>query len=530
MLGSIIRSLVFVGVVGAAIWGVSYLLETPGGIAITFAGRELYLTPIAAVVGLLALFAGLWLGLKVLGLLLAVLRFLTGDETALSRYFERSRMRRGLEALSRGMSAVAAGDARMAVAKARKAERLLQRPELTRLLNAQAASLAGDQRRARIYYKALASEPETAFVGVKGLLEQALDAGETDKALKLAEYGFALKPKDPKLLETLYGLQSEAFDWEGARKTLSAQRKVGMIEKREASRREATLALAQAEEAAIADRGDEAKSRAVEAAKLDPTNVDAVCAAARRLVAEGSKRAASRQIVEAWRLNPDARLAAAFAEIEPEETPSRRRKRFQRLVEANPSHPETMFLRAELALFAEDWAGARKALEELEEEEPSARSLAIMAAIARGEGEPDHVVRGWLAKALGAPRGSASEGELSQAAMLPLLVGDREDAAGGAPPAPSETGSGRAEGAGPRGAVRSAAVEDAEEASAGPGADAAPGADRRAAEGGNGGENAGAARPGDAEPEAGAAAETPEAGDGASGAEKDEKGGSRMSA
>lgn len=426
MLGSIVRSLIFVALIGAAIWGVSALLRMEGGITVTVGETELYLTPIAGAVGILLAVVGIWFGVKLLGLLLAVLRFLTGDETALSRYFERGRMRRGLEALSRGMTAVAAGDAKEALQKAKKAERLLQRPELTRLLNAQAAELAGDQRRARIYWKALANDPDTAFVGVKGLLGQALAEGETEKALRLAEYGFAIKPRDNQLLETLYGLQSENFDWAGARKTLGVQKKVGLIGKSEAARREATLALAQAEDAEAANRAEEAKRRALEAAKLDPSNVEAVVAASKRLVAEGSKRSAARQITEAWRLNPDARLAQAFAEIEPDETPVKRRKRFQRLFDANPQHPETRFLQAELALFAEDWAGAREAIKALGEEDLSARSLAIMAAIARGQGEPDHVVRGWLARALGAPRDGAGDREMSHAAMLPLLIGEDE--------------------------------------------------------------------------------------------------------
>ncbi|MFV0360496.1 MAG: heme biosynthesis protein HemY, partial [Tropicimonas sp.] len=37
--------------------------------------------------------------------------------------------------------------------------------------------------------------------------------------------------------------------------------------------------------------------------------------------------------------------------------------------------------------------------------DPTARSLSIMAAIERGEGTDDAVVRGWLAKAVTAPRG-----------------------------------------------------------------------------------------------------------------------------
>ena len=50
--------------------------------------------------------------LKLLGFLVALFRFLMGDETAISRYFSRSRERRGFDALSDGMVAVAGGDSR----------------------------------------------------------------------------------------------------------------------------------------------------------------------------------------------------------------------------------------------------------------------------------------------------------------------------------------------------------------------------------------------------------------------------------
>ena len=59
------------------------------------------------------------------------MRFLLGDETAISRYFARGRERRGFDALSDGMVALASGDSRPATKKAQKAEKLLDRPDLT---------------------------------------------------------------------------------------------------------------------------------------------------------------------------------------------------------------------------------------------------------------------------------------------------------------------------------------------------------------------------------------------------------------
>ena len=53
---------------------------------------------------------------------------------------------------------------------------------------------------------------------------------------------------------------------------------------------------------------------------------------------------------------------------------------------------------------AEDFPGARAALGDLAENDPTTRSLAIMAAIEKGSGADDAVVKGWLARALTAPR------------------------------------------------------------------------------------------------------------------------------
>lgn len=97
--------------------------------------------------------------------------------------------------------------------------------------------------------------------------------------------------------------------------------------------------------------------------------------------------------------------AAAFAEIEPEETPQARIKRFSKLLKIHPDHRETRLIDAELHLAAEDFPAARRALGDLAEVDPDARALTIMAAIERGEGASDSVVKGWLARALSAPRG-----------------------------------------------------------------------------------------------------------------------------
>jgi HemY protein len=119
----------------------------------------------------------------------------------------------------------------------------------------------------------------------------------------------------------------------------------------------------------------------------------------------GAKRKAAKALTRAWSSNPHPDLAAAFAAIEPDETPEARRKRFQALISSAPDDPESRLLEAELALAAEDFPGARRALGDINETAPTTRSLALMAAIERGQDAPEAVVRGWLARALDASRG-----------------------------------------------------------------------------------------------------------------------------
>jgi HemY protein len=127
--------------------------------------------------------------------------------------------------------------------------------------------------------------------------------------------------------------------------------------------------------------------------------------AARAYIETYQRRNATRILKKAWGASPHPDLATAFAEIEPNETPKQRIKRFEALTKQNPDHIETRLLLAELNVAAEDFADARKALGDLPETSPNTRVLALLAAIERGEGAPDATVRRLLAQALSAPRG-----------------------------------------------------------------------------------------------------------------------------
>ncbi|WP_322867424.1 heme biosynthesis protein HemY [Aquicoccus sp. G2-2] len=405
MLWSLLKIIVFVVIIAAAALGAGQLLEMDGGVRIAFAGQEFNLTPLKAVIALVILVLLVWLVIRLAGLLVALLRFLNGDETAISRWFDRNRERKGYDAFSEGMVALAAGEGRLALAKASKAERYLRKPELTSLLTAQAAEQAGDKRKAEEVYKLLLRHDKTRFIGVRGIMKQKLEAGETDTALKLAKSAFALKPSHAETQDILLELQAGAADWKGARETLHAKLKHGTLPRDVHKRREAVLALSEAKDVIAEGASVEAREAAIEANRLSPDLIPAAVLAARSYIDQGKPRYAARVLKKAWSARPHPDLAAAFAAIAPEETAAERLKRFRTLTKLEPEDRETKLLLAELNIAAEDFPQARRELGDLTEENPDARVCTIMAAIERGEGAPDAVVKGWLARALSAPRG-----------------------------------------------------------------------------------------------------------------------------
>ncbi|NBT31140.1 MAG: heme biosynthesis protein HemY [Rhodobacteraceae bacterium] len=405
MIWSLLKILAFIAAVTGLTYGAVQLSEMSGGAIVTLGGQEITLSPLKLAFVAIAIVVGVWVLLKLLGLLVAVLKFLSGDETAVSRYFTRNRERKGYEALSDGLMALASGEGHLALAKANKAERYLDRPDLTTILTAQAAEMAGDRKKAEEAYKRLLEEDRTRFVGIRGIMKQKLADGQTDVALKLAVKAFELKPRHQDTQDLLLQLQAEKGDWKGARTTLNAKLRAGYLPRDVHRRRDAVLALSEAKGVLEEGATVEAREAAIAANKQSPDLIPAAVMAARAYIEKGDLRSASRVVSKAWGAQPHPELAATFAEIAPDETPAERLKRFRNLTKLAPDHAESKMLLAELNIAAEDFPEARRALGDLAETDPTARVMTLMAAIERGSGASEQVVRGWLTRAVSAPRG-----------------------------------------------------------------------------------------------------------------------------
>ena len=403
MLWSFIKILSFIALIMAIAFGASILTDMQGSVVINFISWEMTLRPLSAVIAVLSLLALLWLLLKILGFLMAAARFINGDETALSRFFDRNRERRGYVALSQALLALASGDTAQAMSHAKKADRLLKTPELTHLVLAQAAEKDGQTQKALQTYKQLAARGNTQFIGVLGLLKQKLAAGEREIALKLAQKALQMKPSHSQTQDILFELQTGEEDWVAARSTLAVQYQKGRLSRDIYHRRDGVLSLCEARQNRLLGRVNEAYDKAFEANRLSPALVPAAVWAARAHIAQGAPKLAEKALIRAWKTAPHPQLAAVFATIFPDESTPERLKRFRKLTRLHPQNAETKMLLAELHIAADDFEAASQALGDLPQSDPNVRVMSLLAAIKRGRGADEAEVRDLLNQALKAP-------------------------------------------------------------------------------------------------------------------------------
>ena len=392
------RILVALVAIAAVVSAAVYLADRPGAVTIVWQGWRID-TSVAAL-GL-----GTALVVFVLGWCLALLRRLATAPRNFVRARRERRRRDGYRALTYGMAAVAAGDPDEAERHARRANALLNEPPLTRLLAAQAAQLKGDTAAARDYFTAMLAEPETEFLGLRGLIVQALARGEDGVALKLIERARELRPRTGWVQRTLVELEARAGRWETAEARLVEATRRAAITPEESRHHRAAILYERGRTAHAAGRTGEALKLAGQAHHADPGFAPATAWYASLLAAEGSMRRARKAIEAGWRAAPHPTLAAAYGELHAGEPPLARIKRFERLHGLKPDHVEGRVALAEAALKAKLWGEARRHLTEagVDRADAPPRLHRLMATLEDAERADSGRARQWLERAAQAP-------------------------------------------------------------------------------------------------------------------------------
>lgn len=372
---------------GAAAW----LADHPGDLVLTWQGWQVRGPVAALALAALALVLvtwglhGLWLWLR----------------RGPGRYVSGRRLRRreqGYRALSEGLVAIAAGDASQARRLARRAGDLLDRAPLTLLLEAQSAQLAGDEATAGQAFRRMLATPETELLALRGLVNQAIKAGDIPAALDHARRARTLRTDSAWALATVAELAARAGAYGEAEAAVAEAERRKLVARDEGERRRAALLTARAREERARGDTQAARDAVREAHKRAPDLVPAAVLAAEMAAAERPGSAA-KVIEETWARAPHPDLAAAY--IAGAMDPLARLRALEKLARTNPDHPETRLALASAAVEAALWGEARRHLEPLvaPAARPNIRACRLMAEIEERERGDGAAARRWLALA-----------------------------------------------------------------------------------------------------------------------------------
>jgi len=394
------RVIVFVVLAVAAVLAAYWLAQHPGQVSIEWLGYRME-PPIGFLVLVFILFS------IAVVLLYRVVRGILRTPGRIGEALSSGRRKRGYKALSQGMVAVAAGDAQEAARWSRRADDLLEDPPLTLLLSAQAAQLNGEETAAEKYFNAMLEKPETRFLGLRGLLMQALRAGDEARALGYVKQAHAMRPKTPWVVTNLFELSERTGDLDGAEAALKQAVKIKALPRGDADHKGAVLTLAKAERLLTEGRQDEAFALARRADRSAPDLLAAALLHARLAVERKAWREAAKVVERSWPRTPSAELAAVYRDAAPGTKPLEQVKRFTRLAALNPRHRESHLALAEAHLAAELWGKARRNLSDLVELEgedpPRAQVCRLMARLEEAERGDHAAARRWLERAAAAP-------------------------------------------------------------------------------------------------------------------------------
>ncbi|WNK00356.1 heme biosynthesis HemY N-terminal domain-containing protein [Thalassospiraceae bacterium LMO-JJ14] len=380
--------------------GVVWFVQNPGDVSLQWQGWRLD-TSVGVMMAAVLLFAALTAAIY------RFWRFLRAVPGEIGSAMKERRKRKGYTALSSGMVAVAAGDASEARRHARRAEALLsESAPLTRLLSAQSAQLDGDEKAAERFFTEMLDDPETKFLGLRGLLTQAVKAGNKGRALELAQSAYRLQPKSEWVAATLFDLQSGSGSWLNAADTNDDMARKRLLARPEADRRRAVIAFELAREAEASANGAQAMKQLKSACDLAPDLIPACVALMRRYVADGQHRKAVALGEKIWAKTPHPDLLDPYWEARKAPDGLVRVKASEKLASINPDHAESHIALARAALGAELWGEARKHLQVAGAGgglEPQARICRMMAELEERENGDLTKAREWLVRSGSAP-------------------------------------------------------------------------------------------------------------------------------
>jgi HemY protein len=285
---------------------------------------------------------------------------------------------------------------------------------LIHLLEAQAALIEGRTEDARKKFEAMAEDPETRELGLRGLYLEAQRLGAHEAARHYAEKAVEKAPHLPWAAEATLEYRTQAGRYDDAIRLLETQRVLAGMDRKKHDRKKAVLLAGRALSKLDADPKG-AREDAVHALKLAPELLPAASIAAKAYVRESNVRKATSVLEQAFKQEAHPEIAAAYVAAGGGSAQDKL-KRAERLESMKPDSYAALYAIASAAFDARNFPLARAKAEAAAKIEERESIYLLMADIEEAETGDQGRVRHWLSQGLRAPRDPewVADGQISE--------------------------------------------------------------------------------------------------------------------
>lgn len=382
---------------GVAVFALYLLGQYPGTVEVSWFGYSVTIAIGAFSVAFLGLIFLIW----------GIIRFWEGMRAfpqALQAFFKRRRQKKAQEALVEGMVALSSGEFDLAKQLVDYSQKLNPNQLIPQILQAQAIYAAGHYEEAEQAFKGLLAYPETAFLGIRGLILLSMRRGDHQKLHEYLQQGMALRPNSPWILKQLISFHIKDQTYQKAELLVETLHLTGGLTKEQVNRQQAILFWLRAEQALIQSNRSEFFKLAHRSLKLDPHLVGVSIALAKEYAKEGRVSEVKKVVFEGFSKEPNASLGYVWIDVLSHKSDIEKYRLVEELTSKTPLHSESLYLLASVALSAKLWGQARRHLKDLLIQEASQRVYRLM--IYLEEQEKPHSQedsKEWIQKAFSAP-------------------------------------------------------------------------------------------------------------------------------
>ncbi len=295
---------------------------------------------------------------------------------------------KGYLSLTEGFAALMEGDLKKAKNLASTSHKLIPEQPYSHLISSEVAKLQGDIEESTRHLAEMLEDKKTEVLALKGLVNNTKTLGRMDMAIDFAKKAYQLKPKSDWTNAALLDLYKKTEKWNDAIEIYEKSFNKGWIPFRngKTSPKEiqnkqdyAIVLLLQSKKSYYEGNIPESYKLIKKSYSILPDMMPVLTHMANIYIAMKKPRSAIRIVEKAWKVEPCGELADIYVLLMDNLSLDKKIKKFVKLHETNPNHPESIKAIAIFAMEQNLHDIARKYLEQILEKRESTDLLKLMA-------------------------------------------------------------------------------------------------------------------------------------------------------